>query len=84
MCVKELKGALEGLSKHLFGNVEMRWVDAYFPFTEPSFELEVFFNNKWLEVLGNTLIKKFKYNLSKNAFFLMLSLYKQLSSLSST
>jgi phenylalanyl-tRNA synthetase alpha chain len=30
----------------------MRWVDAYFPFTEPSLELEIFFNNNWLEVLG--------------------------------
>jgi hypothetical protein len=32
--------------------VECRWVDAYFPFTEPSFELEIFFNGKWMEVLG--------------------------------
>jgi hypothetical protein len=29
-----------------------RWIDAYFPFTEPSYELEIFFNGKWLEVLG--------------------------------
>lgn len=43
---------MQGLAKHLFGNVECRWVDAYFPFTEPSFELEIFFNGKWLEVLG--------------------------------
>lgn len=49
---KDLKDALEGLAKHLFGNVECRWIDAYFPFTEPSFELEIFFNGKWLEVLG--------------------------------
>jgi phenylalanyl-tRNA synthetase alpha chain len=49
---KELKSALEGLAKHLFGDVECRWVDAYFPFTEPSFELEIFFNGKWMEVLG--------------------------------
>mmetsp|Transcript_17683 Transcript_17683/g.49471 ORF Transcript_17683/g.49471 Transcript_17683/m.49471 type:complete len:330 (+) Transcript_17683:116-1105(+) len=49
---KDLKRTLEGLARHLFGDVEMRWVDAYFPFTEPSFELEIFFKGEWLEVLG--------------------------------
>ncbi len=34
------------------GDVEMRWIDAYFPFTEPSYELEIFFKGEWLEVLG--------------------------------
>lgn len=48
----ELKRTLEGLAQHLFGKVEMRWIDAYFPFTDPSFELEIFFNGEWLEVLG--------------------------------
>lgn len=42
----------QGLAKTLFGDVECRWVDAYFPFTNPSFELEIFFKGKWLEVLG--------------------------------
>lgn len=32
--------------------MECRWVDAYFPFTNPSFELEIFFKGKWMEVLG--------------------------------
>ena len=49
----ELKQTLEGLARHLFGaHAETRWVDAYFPFTEPSYELEVLFNGEWLEVLG--------------------------------
>jgi hypothetical protein len=52
LAAKELKETLEGLAKHLFGDVHCRWVDAYFPFTSPSFELEIFFNNEWLEVLG--------------------------------
>jgi len=36
---RELKDTLEGLALHLFGDVELRWVDAYFPFTEPSYVL---------------------------------------------
>jgi phenylalanyl-tRNA synthetase alpha chain len=48
----ELKSTLEGLARHLFGPVEVRWVDAYFPFTDPSYEMEIFFNGQWLEVLG--------------------------------
>ncbi|XP_026661237.1 phenylalanine--tRNA ligase, chloroplastic/mitochondrial isoform X2 [Phoenix dactylifera] len=39
----DLKKSLEGLAKHLFGTVDMRWVDTYFPFTNPSFELEIYF-----------------------------------------
>lgn len=48
----DLKKNLEGLAQHLFGDVEMRWVDAYFPFTNPSFELEIYFQGNWMEVLG--------------------------------
>ncbi len=40
---KDLKNTLEGLVKSVFGNVETRWVDTYFPFTTPSFELEIYF-----------------------------------------
>ena len=50
---KDLKNILTGLAKHLFGkDCEMRWKNDYFPFTTPSFELEVKFNGAWLEVLG--------------------------------
>jgi phenylalanyl-tRNA synthetase alpha chain len=53
LIVSDLKTTLEGLAAHLFGaNTEMRWVDAYFPFTDPSVELEIFFQDEWLEVLG--------------------------------
>ncbi|KAK5977416.1 Mitochondrial phenylalanyl-tRNA synthetase [Trichostrongylus colubriformis] len=49
----QLKSTLEELSNALFGDeCEKRWVDAYFPFTHPSFELEVFYEGKWMEVLG--------------------------------
>ncbi len=32
--------------------LKVRWVEAYFPFTSPSWELEVFYDGDWLEVLG--------------------------------
>jgi phenylalanyl-tRNA synthetase alpha chain len=56
---KDLKTILSGLASHLFGEgVPMRWNKDYFPFTEPSFELEVQFNGKWMEVLGCGVIHK--------------------------
>lgn len=49
----ELKTTLVDLTKSLFGdNIEYRWVDTYFPFTQPSWELEILHNDKWFEVLG--------------------------------
>ena len=39
--------------EHLCGEgVEMRWIGAYFPFTHPSWELEVQFEGEWLELVG--------------------------------
>ncbi|KAF3224990.1 Phenylalanyl-trna synthetase [Orbilia oligospora] len=38
--------------------VKVRWVSAYFPFTSPSYELEVLWNNEWLEVLGCGVIRQ--------------------------
>jgi phenylalanyl-tRNA synthetase alpha chain len=35
----------------------MRWVEAYFPFTSPSWELEVYYAGDWLEVLGSGVVK---------------------------
>jgi len=44
------------LAKNIFGDVEMRWNPDSFPFTDPSFELEVYYNDEWLEVLGSGVI----------------------------
>lgn len=55
--VQDLKDTLEGLARRLFGDVPMRWVDAYFPFTDPSLELEIFWDGDWLEVLGCGMIE---------------------------
>ncbi|KAM3840355.1 phenylalanine--tRNA ligase, mitochondrial isoform 1-T7 [Vipera latastei] len=48
-----LKMTLTNLVAHLFGDgLKIRWVDCYFPFTHPSFEMEIYFQGEWMEVLG--------------------------------
>ncbi|XP_044922898.1 phenylalanine--tRNA ligase, mitochondrial isoform X3 [Mustela putorius furo] len=49
----DLKQTLTRLVSHIFGDgLDIRWVDCYFPFTHPSFEMEINFHGEWLEVLG--------------------------------
>lgn len=50
--VGDLRAVLEGLARELFSGADVRWVPGDFPFTYPSFELEVFWRGEWLEVLG--------------------------------
>ena len=38
--------------------LKVRWIEAYFPFTSPSWELEVFWQGDWLEVLGCGVTKQ--------------------------
>lgn len=38
--------------------LKIRWVEAYFPFTSPSWELEVWWQGEWLEVLGSGIISQ--------------------------
>ncbi|KAF1963111.1 phenylalanyl-tRNA synthetase, partial [Byssothecium circinans] len=37
--------------------LKMRWVEAYFPFTSPSWELEVYWQDSWLEILGSGIVQ---------------------------
>ena len=48
-----LKGVLISFITEFFGkDMEIRFRPSYFPFTEPSAELDIKFKGKWLEVLG--------------------------------
>ncbi|KAJ3099340.1 hypothetical protein HDU97_003265 [Phlyctochytrium planicorne] len=58
---EHLKASLEGLVIDLLGadkNLEVRWIEGYFPFTGPSFELEVKYMDKWLELCGCGVIQQ--------------------------
>lgn len=49
----DLKGTVEYFLKQMFGpEIKVRFRGSYFPFTEPSMEVDVWFRGKWLEVLG--------------------------------
>ncbi|GLB34947.1 putative ferredoxin-fold anticodon binding domain containing protein [Lyophyllum shimeji] len=67
LVAKNLKLSLNTLMFKLFGGVagsskenplRVRWIEAYFPFTSPSFEVEVFFQGKWLEILGCGVVRQ--------------------------
>lgn len=47
-----LKGTVEAFLKSFFGDLKIRFRASYFPFTEPSVEVDVLWRNKWLEVMG--------------------------------
>lgn len=51
---------MEGLARYLFGNsVEFRWIDVTFTYMEePAFEMEIKYNDEWLEVLAAGVTKK--------------------------
>jgi len=54
--VADLKGTLEFFFRELFGNdAEFRFRPHFFPFTEPSFEVDIkasALGNRWLEIAG--------------------------------
>ncbi|CAK7217116.1 phenylalanyl-tRNA synthetase alpha subunit, mitochondrial [Sporothrix bragantina] len=55
---KQLAAAAAGVEPEADEPLRMRWVEAYFPFTSPSWELEVFYEGDWLEVLGSGVSKQ--------------------------
>lgn len=53
----ELKGTLTFFFQKLFGaDVQLRFRPSFFPFTEPSVEIDILFRGKWLEVMGGGLM----------------------------
>jgi phenylalanyl-tRNA synthetase alpha chain len=53
----DLKGTLHAFARHLFGgDVRVRFRAHFFPFTEPSAELDVWWEGRWLELLGCGMI----------------------------
>jgi phenylalanyl-tRNA synthetase alpha chain len=55
----DLKEIEEDIVKTIFGKeVEFRFLVDSFPFTDPSVQIEIKFNNDWFEVVGSGLVHK--------------------------
>jgi phenylalanyl-tRNA synthetase alpha chain len=52
------KAALAANPEYVDEPLRVRWIEAYFPFTSPSWELEIFWQGDWLEVLGCGVVKQ--------------------------
>ena len=54
---KDLKDTLYYFAKEMFGSdTKVRFRPSYFPFTEPSAEMDISWKNGWLEILGSGLV----------------------------
>ncbi len=47
-----LRGTVTTFLQHFFGDLPVRFRASYFPFTEPSAEVDVQWRGRWLEVMG--------------------------------
>ena len=55
----DLKGTLDYFAKSIFGDeVKTRLRPSYFPFTEPSAEVDFFFNGRWVEWGGCGMVNE--------------------------
>lgn len=52
----DLRGTIRAFIDALFGDIPLRFRPSFFPFTEPSAEVDVEWNGRWLEVLGCGMI----------------------------
>lgn len=51
--VANLKAVLQTMMREIIGSeVKIRLRPSFFPFTEPSFEMDAWFQGKWLEMMG--------------------------------
>lgn len=55
----DMKKTVVDMVEDIFGkDIQMRWVDGFFPFTRPSLELEIYFQERWMEVMGCGVVQQ--------------------------
>ncbi|MEK7569592.1 MAG: hypothetical protein AAB500_01730 [Patescibacteria group bacterium] len=54
----DLKHTLSEVATSIFGNINFRFYDHQFPYTDPSFEMEAELGGKWVEMVGSGMVRK--------------------------
>ncbi|AAZ44356.2 hypothetical protein B5M19_01170 [Mesomycoplasma hyopneumoniae] len=71
--VSHLKSLISDLLEYVFEEkLKTRFRPSYFPFTQPSFEVDIFYHNRWIEILGCGLLHP---KVMKNAGFSAKKIY---------
>jgi phenylalanyl-tRNA synthetase alpha chain len=55
--LRHLMGYLEVFGKEVAGAEKIRFRPGYFPFTEPSLEMDGYVNGKWVELVGSGIFR---------------------------
>lgn len=55
---EDLKQTLTEIATEIFGNINFRFYDHNFPYTDPSFEMEAEIGGQWIEMLGCGMVRK--------------------------
>lgn len=56
---EDLKNTLSEIARSIFGKeINFRFYDHNFPYTDPSFEMEALINGQWIEMLGSGMVRK--------------------------
>lgn len=59
LTIDDLRNALSEIVKALFGaDVQYRFLDDTFPYTDPSLQIEVEVNGQWIEIMGGGMTKQ--------------------------
>lgn len=54
----DLKRVLSEIATSIFGQINFRFYDHQFPYTDPSLEMEAEINGQWIEMLGSGMARK--------------------------
>src|SRR3990167_3000796 len=55
---EDLKNTLSEVATSIFGNINFRFYDHNFPYTDPSYEMEAEIGGQWMEMLGSGMVRK--------------------------